>query len=254
VRTLAPAVAIALVLSACAAGATQVGSSSSASATAPARRVLVLTQTRGYHHASIPTALSALTNVARRAGFDVVPLASASQLDAAELRGVAAVVFLLTSGELPISPAGKHALVAYVRGGGGLLGFHSASDTFHHWPAFIRMLGAEFDHHALPSTGRLIVEDGKAPATAGLGHSLQMFEELYVFKHDPRASSHILVRLDTGRGGPDEPLVWCRREGRGRVFYDALGHFPQTWSDRRQLRLVSGGLAWAAERGPGGGC
>jgi hypothetical protein len=30
------------------------------------------------------------------------------------------------------------------------------------------------------------------------------------------------------------------------VFYDALGHFPQTWGDPRQLTLVTGGIAWAA--------
>jgi type 1 glutamine amidotransferase len=103
-------------------------------------------------------------------------------------------VFLLTTGELPFSRSQKHALLAFVHDGGGLVGFHSATDTF---------------------------------------------------KHDPRSHVHVLVRLDT-HGGPDRPLVWCRRSARGRVFYDALGYFSQTWSDPRQLELVSGGIAWAA--------
>jgi type 1 glutamine amidotransferase len=45
--------------------------------------------------------------------------------------------------------------------------------------------------------------------------------------------------------GPDRPLIWCRRADRGRRFYDALGHFDQTWSDPRQLDIVRGGIDWA---------
>ena len=46
-------------------------------------------------------------------------------------------MFLLTTGELPMAAADKLALVAFVRSGGGLIGFHSATDTFHHWPAYM---------------------------------------------------------------------------------------------------------------------
>jgi hypothetical protein len=209
--------------------------------------LLVLTQTLGYHHASIPWAVAALRRVAARDGrYRLVFLPSASRLTPAELRGAAAVVFLLTSGELPLSPSEKRALVAFVHGGGGLVGFHSATDTFHHWPGYISLIGAEFSHHPLPSTARLVVEDRSTPATRSLPAGFMIHEEFYVFKRDPRPRAHVLVRLDTGPGGPDRPLVWCRRSGRGRVYYDALGHFPQTWSDSRQLMLVSGGIAWAA--------
>ncbi len=211
------------------------------------RRVLVLTQTLGYHHASIPWAVDALRRVAARDGrYRVVFLASASRLTPTALKGASAVVFLLTTGELPLSPSEKHALVAFVHVGGGLVGFHSATDTFHHWPGYIRMIGAEFSHHPVPSTERVIVEDRRTPATRALPASFVIHEEFYVFKRDPRPRVHVLVRLDTPRGGPDRPLVWCRRSGTGRVFYDALGHFPQTWSDPRQLALASGGIAWAA--------
>jgi hypothetical protein len=209
--------------------------------------VLVLTQTLGYHHASIPWAVDALRRVAVRDGrYRVMFLPSASVLTRTALKGAAAVVFLLTSGELPLSPSEKQALVAFVHDGGGLVGFHSATDTFHHWPAYITMIGAEFSYHPLPSAERLIVEDRNTPATRALPKSFTIYEEFYVFRHDPRPHVHVLVRLDTPRGGPDRPLVWCRRSGSGRVFYDALGHFPQTSSDPRQLVLVSGGIAWAA--------
>jgi type 1 glutamine amidotransferase len=38
------------------------------------------------------------------------------------------------------------------------------------------------------------------------------------------------------------------------VFYDALGHFPQTWQDRRQLALAAGGIEWTLRLAPAGGC
>src|ERR1019366_7970870 len=173
--------------------------------------VLVLTQTLGYHHMSIPTAMATVRGIAARSGrYRVVFLASANQLTPVALRHAAAVMFLLTTGQLPMNAADKRALVAFVRGGGGLIGFHSATDTFHHWAAYKEMIGAEFSHHP-----------------------------------PPRPHVHVLAELDTGPGGPDRPLVWCRRFGRGRVYYDALGHFSTTWHNRYQLTLVSGGILWA---------
>jgi uncharacterized protein len=240
---------MAVVIAACGAsdGASRSGAAALARARPAVRTVLVLTQTLGFHHASIPSAVEALRRAAARNGrYRVAFLRSASRLTPAALKGAAAVVFLLTTGELPLSRSQKHALLAYVHDGGGLVGFHSATDTFHHWPGYIELIGAEFSHHRRPSTERVIVEDRSTPATRALPRSFAIHEEFYVFKHDPRSHVHVLMRLDTPRGGPDRPLVWCRRSARGRVFYDALGHFPQTWSDPRQRELVSGGIAWAA--------
>jgi type 1 glutamine amidotransferase len=95
----------------------------------------------------------------------------------------------------------------------------------------------------------VVVEDRRSRLTRALPATFAIHEEFYVFKRDPRPHVHVLVRLDTSRAGPDRPLVWCRRSGQGRVFYDALGHFPQTWSDPRQLELVADGIAWAAGLG-----
>jgi type 1 glutamine amidotransferase len=250
VRRLVAIATMAVAITACSAsaGVYRSGAAAPAAPRQGSRTVLVLTQTLGFHHASIPRAVEALRRVAARDGrYHVVLLPSASRLTPTALNGAAAVVFLLTTGELPLSRPEKHALVDFVHGGGGLVGFHSATDTFHHWPGYITMIGAEFSHHPVPSTARVVVEDRSTPATRALPTSFKIHEEFYVFKHDPRSHVHVLVRLGTPRGGPDRPLVWCRLSGRGRVFYDALGHFPQTWSDPRQLALLSGGIAWAAD-------
>jgi hypothetical protein len=266
-------------------GRPRVGSATAAHGTHRPRTVLVLTQTYGYRHASIPAAAAAIRQLGsadHRLRFVFLP--GAQSLTPSRLRSAAAVMFLLTTGELPLSPSGKRDLLAFVHGGGALIGFHSATDTFHGWPAYIRLIGAEFATHAPPSTQRIIIEDRHNPATRLLPARFAIHEEFYEFRHDPRprgpagcrtvdsaaateavsgnteakvaaARSRtrlcVLARLDTGSGGPDRPLVWCRRDGGGRVFYDALGHFDQTWRDSRQLDLARGGIDWAVGLAPG---
>lgn len=212
----------------------------------------MLTQTLGYHHASIPTAKAALRRIAARSGryrLEFEP--SATKLTPRALARASAVVFLLTTGELPMTPTDKRALVAFVHRGGGLVGFHSATDTFHHWPAYIAMMGAEFSHHPTPSTQRVAVVNRNTPATRSLPRMFSIHEEFYVFSHDPLWRLHVLAELD---GKPNHPLVWCRRAGRGRVFYDALGHFSNTWHNPLQIAMARGGIAWAAGLDSAPGC
>jgi uncharacterized protein len=202
-----------------------------AAAVAPAQ-VLVVTETRGFVHDSIPAAKAMIGSLGYRTAH-----VEARQLTARRLRHARAVVFLNTSGELRLDAAGKHRLLAFVRDGGGFVGTHSAADTFHRWPAFQRMLGAAFRTHPPPGPGSVEVVDRAFTAT----RSFAITEEFYVFRK--RAPFHVIARV---RGGG--PLVWSRRYGRGRVFYDALGHFPATWSDPNQRRLVADGLRWAMQR------
>jgi uncharacterized protein len=203
-----------------------------AAAVAPAQ-VLVVTETRGFVHDSIPAAKAMVGSLGYRTAF----LSGARELTARRLRHARAVVFLNTSGELRLDAAGKRRLLAYVRNGGGLVGTHSAADTFHRWPAFQRLLGAEFRGHPPPGPGIVDVVDRAFTAT----RSFAITEEFYAFRR--RAPFHVVARL---RGGG--PLAWSRRYGRGRVFYDALGHFQATWSDPNHDRLLADGLRWAMKR------
>jgi type 1 glutamine amidotransferase len=195
--------------------------------------VLVVTETRGFVHDSIPAATAMVTSL----GYRTTVLSGANQLTARRLRDADAIVFLNTSGELHLDAAGKRRLLAYVRNGGGFVGTHSAADTFHSWPAFQRLLGAEFLGHPPPGPGRVDVVDHAFTST----RSFTITEEFYAFHW--RTKRHVVARMHDGA-----PLVWWRRYGRGRVFYDALGHFGATWSEPHQRRLVADGLRWAIGR------
>ncbi len=223
-------------------------------------RVLVISEARGYKHASIPDQVRFLRALGRRSRrFDVVHLRRASDLTKKQLAASKAVVFASTTGELAIDDETRQALIAFVKDGGGLIGLHSAANTFDRWPRFQRLLGAGFRRHPPAQVGRLVVSDRRHPSTRRLPRAFRIRDEFYEFKTSPRRRAHVLLRADVetvgGETGRDLPLVWCRREGRGRIFYSGLGHFSSAWrSDRRLRRLVEGGLRWGLglSRGPCG--
>jgi type 1 glutamine amidotransferase len=126
-----------------------------------------------------------------------------------------------------------------VRDGGAFVGAHAAADTFAKSAAFHRMLGADFLGHAPAGPGRIDVVDRAFTATRSFG----ITDEFYRFRS--RGKRHVVLR-EHGAG----PLAWWRRYGRGRVFYNALGHFPATWSEPHQRRLMADGIRWAVGRGP----
>jgi type 1 glutamine amidotransferase len=180
----------------------------------------------------------------------VVKLRGANELTARRLRRADAVVFAHTSGELPLPD--RPALLRFVRRGGAFIGTHSASDTLHSWPEFEQLLGGEFLRHGAVQAGRLLVARRPHPITRGLPRSLTLTDEFYEFAAALPARTRVLVRLDPesvpDEGGQDLPLVWTRRYGRGRVFYDALGHPTTTWTRRVHRQLLSRGVAWALRR------
>jgi type 1 glutamine amidotransferase len=220
-----------------------------APAQAAEQRVLLVNEARGVVHDAIPAATDFFLSLGERSSrYEVIHLeGGAAQLTRQRLRHAAAVVFANTSGELPLPD--RAALRRFVRRGGAFVGTHSASDTLHSWPAFESLLGAEFERHGALHEGRLIVRRRPHPITRGLPAAFRLTDEFYEFANPVRPGSRVLVRLDP-ESVPDEagrnlPLVWARRYGAGRVFYDALGHLPATWQHRWHRRLLARGIAWA---------
>jgi uncharacterized protein len=216
------------------------------------QRVLLVSEARGFVHDSIPAASAFFVALGERsASYDVIPLRrGASQITARRLRRADAVVFANTSGELPLPD--RAALRRFVRRGGAFIGTHSASDTLHSWPAFETLLGGEFAHHGALQPGRLIVARGPHPITRRLPRSFRITDEFYEFAAPVPPRTRVLVRLDPesvpDEAGQDVPLVWARRYGKGRVFYNALGHPPESWEHRLNRRILTRGVSWALSR------
>lgn len=220
-----------------------------------AKRLLVLTQTKGYRHSSVDTIVATLRHlgdstqqwyVGRRAESD----ADVAQLVTADsLRNFDAVVFANTTGDLTFTPAGRLAFYQWIKDGGAYIGIHSASDTFHGDSLYLDLLRGEFDHHPAPLTVNIIPQDTLHPACVGMpSRGFPFREEIYVFRNWERARVHVLLaqRSDPVMGAPgDYPVAWTHRAGQGRMFYTALGHFEETYQNALFRRHLVGGVRWA---------
>lgn len=246
-----PAVPLVLVLALSGCSSKSTTSPTSPPTTATRVRVLMLTATAGFRHDSIGTARQVMTALGTSSGEFTVTLADdTSAVSSTTLASHDVLFFALTSGELPFTADQKSAILAFVARGGGVLGAHSATDTLYDWPEYGSLMGAYFREHPWTRPASVIVEDTAHPTTTGLGDRFAIEEEFYTFRDNPRPRVHVLLRLDAASVGEsgDYPLAWTLTPGAGRVYYNALGHFPATWNDRRFQQQLVAAVRWVTGR------
>ncbi len=177
------------------------------------------------------------------------------------LKNYDGVIFASTTGDLPIPD--KEGFLAWIKAGHAFIGIHAATDTFHGWPAYIDMIGGEFQTHHAQVAAECFNKDPQHPATRSLGAKWEIQqEELYRFKNYDVTRVHELLALekDPNDGSPGHfPMAWCKEYGAGKVFYTALGHREDLWDNDPALKdrknsvetakafqaHVLGGISWA---------
>jgi hypothetical protein len=215
--------------------------------------ILIYSGTTGYRHESIPAGIDAVTAIARRHGLAVVASEDPNVFSAQSLKRFRAIVLLSCTTD-PKKPESewlvgdrRDALQAFVHRGGGIVGIHAAADSHYFWPWYGRMIGGHFQRHPQGTPTGIVHLFGKSPLTAGLPAAKQRTDEWYYFDdYDP--TSRLLVTLDPATIGEKDvnpnPMAWTRTVDGGRVFYTAMGHTKESYSDPYFLRLVSNGLDW----------
>ena len=222
-----------------------------AAALALPARAVVVTVTHGFRHDSIPAAEEAIAEIAGRTGWITLTFARDDDdlerlFTPAALAHTDLVLFLNTTGELPLPD--RDAFLDWIENGGAFIGAHSASDTFHDYPPYLEMLGGEFDFHGPEESAPVFVEDASSPATRFFDSPFVVFDELYRFKRYDPARVQLLLALhaDPESGEPVLlPLSWTRTQGRGRVFYTALGHRSDVWQSEWFRQHLIGAISWS---------
>lgn len=215
-------------------------------------RVLLVTATAGYAHASIPTVWRTLPQIADAAGLvaDTIlaDVASLERLTPELLASHQILCLVHTSGELPLSDAQKRSIHDFVVAGNGFVGVHGASTICYGWDGYRELLGAHFKSHPPAATFTVVTEDQGHPSTCHLPASFEVTDELYTFRSNPRDVASVLLSAEPGSLGleGDLPLAWTKPHGAGRVYYNGLGHFDAIWDDPAFRAQVAGGLRWAA--------
>jgi uncharacterized protein len=219
------------------------------------RKVLYITHSAGFKHQVLPVSEQVFKELGQRSGaYEATVTQDLSVISKEGLKPFDVVVFY-TTGELPISDEQKKAFMEFIKSGKGFVGIHSATDTFYKWPEYGEMIGGYFDQHPWHKEVGVKVEDRKHPATKHLGSSFMITDEIYQHKNFSRANVQVLLSLDVStvdlnaknvhRTDKDFALAWCRKWGKGRVFYTALGHRPEVWNDERFQNHLLGALRWA---------
>ena len=211
----------------------------------------MVTATFGFRHDSIPVARQVMTALGEQTGdFTITATEDPAGVTAARLATIDVLMFALTTGELPFDPSQKAAIVSFVNDGGGFIGIHSATDTLYEWPEYGRLVGAYFKEHPWTQEATVLVEDRAHPISSTLGGGFRIMEEFYTFRENPRSSVHVLLSLDANsvQAQGDFPLAWTQSFGRGRSYYNALGHFSSTWTDGRFQTQLRNAIRWTAQR------
>jgi type 1 glutamine amidotransferase len=130
------------------------------------------------------------------------------------------------------------------------------------WPEFNTMIGGFFKFHwVYPQLITTKIDDPKSPLTAMFhGKEFEIHDETYTFGMNTwsRTNLHILTSIDYDkmsaedkakegypRADHDYGLSWIRREGKGRVFYEAHGHDESIYAIKPMLEHVLAGVQYA---------
>ena len=117
---------------------------------------------------------------------------------------------------------------------------HSASFCFQNSPAYIALLGAQFEQHGTGEFTAAIRQSlasgaGGAAAVPGLGRDVR--------SHETQPGSHRPDGADRRRG--PRAGTWVRPHGKGRVFYTAYGHDERVWGHPGFHALMKNAMTWA---------
>lgn len=253
-------------------------------------RVLYFTKSSGWEHSAIQrtnndqsVSEKVLTKLAAAHDMTITFSKDGSLFSPAYLAQFDVVMFY-TSGDLTstgtdrypgITGNGLQALFDYVSGGGGFIGLHSTSDTFHTnergggnnpiripryknygeaADRFVKMLGGEFIRHGAQQVAKATVTDAKFPGFgAAVGAEVNVQEEWYTLK-EFAPDLHVLLVMNTEgmKGGdyqrPNYPLAWARAHGKGRVGFNAMGHRDDVWEAAYYQSMLVGMIEWAGGR------
>ncbi len=226
------------------------------------KRLLAVGASKGFQHDSISHALATYEKLGKETGlWDTYIRTDTQLLTKKKLGGNAKnidyfdAVFFYTTGELDMDEEQKAALLSFVRDEGkGFIGGHSAADTFYKWPEYGDMIGAYFDLHPWHKVVKINVEDRNFPATKHLPPSIELNDEIYQFKDWSRDKVRVLMSIDVSsvdlnakmvkRTDKDFALVWVKQYGKGRVFFNALGHEDAVYDRPEIQKMMIESVKW----------
>jgi type 1 glutamine amidotransferase len=229
------------------------------------KHILVIGETKGFEHDSVPDAMAAIYNMGHETGLWDTTLRTDTELitkkkldrNGKNLDYFDAIVFTSTTGELDMDDSQKADMMSFIKEEGkGFVGIHAALDTNYKWPEYGEMIGGWFDQHPwMTFNAPIINEDPSFPAVSHFPHAFVKYDEIYQPKEWSRDKVHVLLSLDASkldynnnprihRTDHDFAVAWSKMYGKGRVFYSTLGHTEESWDDPDIRKMYFEAIKW----------
>jgi type 1 glutamine amidotransferase len=174
--------------------------------------------------------------------------------DEAKLKSLSLIVPVWTMGK--IKPEQLDPVLAAVKGGVGIAGCHGGMcDSFREATEWQFMTGGQWVAH--PGNDGVAYRVKIGPAKSDITQGIADFDvksEQYYMHVDPAVKVLATTRFPTadgphtGNGPVDMPVVWTKTYGKGRVFYNSLGHQANIVTLPPVLELMRRGFLWAAAK------
>jgi type 1 glutamine amidotransferase len=227
-------------------------------------RLLLFEKINGFKdEPSVNAAHAAFVAMAERKGWAIASTDKGGAINPDTLKQFDAVIWNNISGDV-LTLSERRALQDYLEKGGGFVAVHgSAGDPAYFWDWYAdKLIGARFAGHPLNpqfQDARIAVENTSSKLAKALPAEWTMKDEWYSFKTNPRAAgATVVLTLDEStykpegmmgqnlRMGADHPLAWTNCIGKGRMFYSAIGHRPETYSQPQYVSLLESAIQSAA--------
>lgn len=223
--------------------------------TSPDFSVLIFSKTAGFRHSSIPAGIAAIKRLGNENNFAVDATEDAATFNDQNLARYQAIVFLNTTGDV-LNDAQQEAFERYIRAGGGFAGVHSATDTEYDWPFYGRLIAAYFKNHPAVQLAEVRITGRGHPSTEGLPGAWLRTDEWYNFRAPlpPGVRTLATVNESSYKGGEmagEHPVAWCQDFEGGRVWYTAMGHTEESYTEPLFLMHLLGGIRSVARAAPG---
>ncbi len=193
------------------------------------------------------------SDILQKEGFAVEVFDSLDALLDERLKDIHLLVPVWTMGE--ISSAQVKAACAAVAGGVGLAGCHGGMcDAFRQSTDWQFMTGGQWvAHPGNDGTPHYVdIKNVASPLVEGIS-GFEVKSEQYYLHVDPAVSVLATTRFPvadgphTPNGAVDKPVVWTKYWGRGRVYYNSLGHHADVFDIPQARELMRRGFLWAAK-------
>ncbi len=215
----------------------------------PALLIFTAVESPQKKHKVTASASESIVELGQKEKFIVEITDDSNVFSEQNLQRFAAIIFLNTRGNV-MDKKQQSAFQKYIRRGGGVAMVHAAMLAEENWEWFRELVGAQFKNHPKIQAGKLLNAAPEHRVNQGLPENWLHIDEWYNYIAVPKNVTVLLYvdesTYEGGIHGKNHPIAWCHKYDGGRIFYTAIGHTDECWTNQLFMKHILNGIKYAA--------